>query len=364
MAENKRPSIREVARMAEVSVATVSNVLGGRKPVNAALTARVLAAVKTLGYRTDRAASQLRSGKARVIAVLVPSLDNPFFTSIIAALEQAAQTDGYDIIIASSNNDPTTEARRLSALLSWRPAGVVILPADDAFGCHALLVESATPFVVVDRLSPHVKADSVTIDNQQAAAMACDHLAALGHQDILVVASSTMLSNIRARIQGIKRRCRKLGLVAPKVVEAGMSLESASGRLAAWFGVNQRPTGIIALTNFTTIGVIASLGQHGLHAPDDVSLVGFDDYAWMQAVTPTITAVRQPVERLGEQAWTCLRERIEGHRSAPRTVVLECSLQVRGSSASVRTQQRRAMKTAAPERHEKAAFSEDNAFST
>jgi LacI family transcriptional regulator len=319
--------------MAEVSVATVSNVLGGRKPVNPALVARVEAAVKALGYQADRAASQLRSGKARVIAVLVPSLDNPFFTSIIAGLEQAVKSEGYDIIVASSNNDERTERKRLVALLSWRPAGIVILPTDDKFGARDLLEGGEAPFVVVDRLPPRLVADTVAVDNQQAATMACEHLVALGHRDSLVVASTLKLANIRARLSGIRRCFKKAHLPEPELVEAGLTLETASERLATWFEANDRPTGIIALTNFTTVAVIASLGQHGLRIPKDVSLVGFDDYIWMRAATPTITAIRQPVEQLGAQAWACLRERIEDGRSNNRTLRLQCSLQIRGSTA-------------------------------
>lgn len=333
MAERKRPSIREVALMAGVSVATVSNVLGGRKTVTSALAARVNEAVKTLGYQADRAASQLRSGRARVIAVLVPSLDNLFFTSIVAALEQAVQSEGYDIIVASSNNDAQTERKRLSALLSWRPAGVMILPVDDKFEALDLLEASESPFVVVDRLPLRLHADTVAVDNQHAAVLACNHLVALGHRDLLVVASSLKLANIRARISGIRRAFRQAGLPEPKIVESGLTLETASSQLAAWLATNERPTGIIALTNFTTIGVIASLNQFGLRIPDDVSLVGFDDYVWMQAATPTITAIRQPVEQLGAQAWSCLRERIEDGRTELKAMRLQCSLQVRGSTA-------------------------------
>jgi DNA-binding LacI/PurR family transcriptional regulator len=335
VAEKKRPSIRDVALMADVSVATVSNVLGGRKMVTPALAARVNEAVKALGYQADRAASQLRSGRARVIAVLVPSLDNPFFTSIIAGIEQAVQSEGYDIIVASSNNDGETERKRLSALLSWRPAGVMILPVDDRFAALDMLEASDSPFVVVDRLPLRLRADTVAVDNQHAAILACNHLVALGHRDVLVVASTLKLANIRARISGIRRAFRQANLPEPKIVEAGLSLETASSQLAGWLATNERPTGIIALTNFTTIGVIASLNQLGLRIPDDVSLVGFDDYVWMQAATPTITAIRQPVEQLGAQAWACLRERIEDGRTELRTLRLQCSLQVRGSTARV-----------------------------
>lgn len=331
----KRPTIHDVASRAEVSVATVSNVLGNRKAVSPLLAESVRRAAEELGYSADRAASQLRSGKTRVIAIVVPSLDNPFFTSIIAAVEQAIQTDGYDIIVASSNNDPDLEAKRLFAMLSWRPAGIIAIPAEDGSPASNILAANGSPFVIVDRLPDRETVDSIAIDNYQAACLAAQHLLQLGHRDVLVVASTLQLQNIRLRQAAITEVFTKIGCNAPKVLEVGLTLEAVVSGLTGWFEGKKRPTGIIALTNFTTIGVIAALAAAEIQVPADISLVGFDDYIWMQAATPSITAIQQPVERLGIEAWNCLRQRIDGSRTAPRTVRLPCALQVRNSSAAV-----------------------------
>jgi LacI family transcriptional regulator len=325
--------MRDVAKLAGVAIATVSNVLTGAKPVNRELAARVEAAVASLGYERDRAASQLRGGKTRIIAVLVPSLDNPFFTSIISGLEQAVQQHGYDLIVASSTDNAAIERTRLAALLSWRPAGLIIVPTNDAFEGQAVLDGGHTPFVIVDRLPPGLKTDTVSVDNRQAAMLAAHHLAALGHSRVLVVASTLNLANIRARVEAIRQTFRKARLPPPSLLEAGHTMDMVSGRLATWMAVNDRPSAMIALTNFTTISIISWLGQHYLKIPTDMSLVGFDDYAWMQGSSPAITAVRQPVAQLGAEAWRCLRERIEEGRTSPRTIRLQCDLQVRGSTA-------------------------------
>lgn len=335
MTPKKRSTIRDVASRAEVSVATVSNVLGDRKSVSPSLAENVRRAAEELGYSADRAASQLRSGKAKVIGIIVPSLDNPYFTSIISAVEQAAQADGYDIIVASSNNDPGVEAKRLYALLSWRPAGIVIVPAEDSSPASDTLAANVCPFVVVDRLPDLEGVDSIAIDNHQAATMAAEHLLRLGHRDVLVVASTLRLANICERQAAITEAFTATGCNAPRILEVGLTLEAVVDGLTGWFEGKERPTGIIALTNFTTIGVIAALAGAGIRVPNDMSLVGFDDYIWMQAATPSITAIRQPVEKIGIEAWNCLRQRIEGGRKAPETVRLPCSLQVRASSAAI-----------------------------
>ena len=335
MTPGKRLTIRDVASRAEVSVATVSNVLGDRKSVSPSLAENVRRAAKELGYSADRAASQLRSGKAKVIGIIVPSLDNPYFTSIISAVEQAIQADGYDIIVASSNNDPGVEAKRLYALLSWRPAGIVIVPAEDGSPASDTLAANVCPFVVVDRLPDREGVDSIAINNHQAATMAAEHLLRLGHRDVLVVASTLRLANICERQVAITEAFTATGCNAPRILEVGLTLEAVVNGLTGWFEGKERPTGIIALTNFTTIGVIAALAGAGIQIPNDMSLVGFDDYIWMQAATPSITAIRQPVEKLGIEAWKCLRQRIEGGKKAAETVRLPCSLQVRASSAAI-----------------------------
>src|SRR5512145_2025566 len=127
----RRPTIKDVATLADVSIATVSNVFSGSKPVNADLRERVERAASELSYHVDRAASQLRSGQGKVIGVLVPDLDDVFFTSLVSRLEVRAREDGYDVIVASSRDDPELERSRLRALLGWRPSGLVAVPCTD-----------------------------------------------------------------------------------------------------------------------------------------------------------------------------------------------------------------------------------------
>ncbi len=116
-------SINDVAKLAGVSAATVSNVLTGRKPVSSALARKVEAAVEALSYRVDPLASMLRSGEAKIVAILVPDLDNPFFTSIVSAVEQRLGDASYEVIVASSHGDEATERSKLRAMLAWRPGG-------------------------------------------------------------------------------------------------------------------------------------------------------------------------------------------------------------------------------------------------
>lgn len=332
--ERRKPAtIRDVAARAGVSVATVSNVLRGRKASSAEVAARVRAAAAALAYQADRAAAQLRTGQTDIVAVIVPSLDNPFFTALVAVIEQCARRSRHEIIVASAGNEPETEATRLRALLSWRPAGIIILPCTDAFETQPMLAAAHLPYVVLDRLPANAGADCIGTENADAAAAATAHLATLGHRRILVAASSLALANIRERWDGVLRACAARDLPAPAVLELGLGFDTAAASLSGWLARHARPSAIIALTNFTTLGVLAFLREQGLNVPRDVSLVGYDDYAWMQAATPPVTAVRQPVEQMAEQAWACLLRRIGGASGPREEIRLACSLQVRDSTA-------------------------------
>lgn len=327
-------SIKDVAARAGVSPGTVSNVFSGMRAVNPELAARVREAAAALGYQPDRAASQLRAGKARVVAVLVPDLINPFFAGLVAAIEARVRRDAYDIIVASSIGDAAEESSRLSTLLAWRPAGIVVIPRDDDFAGRALIERAGVPFVVADRVPSGFEGDAVTVDNVAAGAMAVQHLIDLGHEDIVVAASTMTLQNIRERCEGIERVTRAHGLQIRSLIEVGLEFEMAAERLGAFMAQDRRPSAFLALTNFGTLGILATLQQWGLKVPDDVSVVGFDDYSWMRAVTPPLTAVRQPVDELGHEIWSRLKARIDGGTAPYERVKLSCELIVRGSTTA------------------------------
>jgi LacI family transcriptional regulator len=331
----KAHSINDVARMAGVSAATVSNVLTGRKPVSAKLVKKVEAAVKALDYRADPLASMLRSGEAKIIAVLVPDLDNPFFTSVVSAVEHCVGQESYEVIVASSHGEESVERSRLKAILAWRLAGLIVIPCSDEFPGREFIESSKTPYVIADRVTGNSSADTVSVDNVDAGAIGARHLIDLGHKDILIAASSLSLANIRQRCGGASEVMRSHGLPKPAIAELGFSIDAACARLSKWFDENPRPTAIQALTNFTTLSVLTTLAERGLMMPRDISLIGFDDYAWMRARATPLTAIFQPVSAMGRAVWETLSGRIKGDLSPAKHVLLPCELRVRASTGPV-----------------------------
>ncbi len=334
----RRVTIRDVAGRAGVSIATVSNVFSGNKPVNEDLRERVLQAAKELAYQVDRAASQLRSGQARVVGVLVPDLDDVFFTSLVSRLEVLAQADGYDIVVASSRDNVSLEQSRLRTLLAWRPSGLIVVPCSDAVPQNLTAEIGRLPIVFADRVPPGGSVvDTVAIDNREAGEIAARHLLALGHRDIVITASSLAISPIRERVRGATEQIRGLAGCQVTVAELGSASEPGAELFRHWLEQHAQPSAVIALTNVTTLSTLSALARLKIDIPDPVSVVGFDDYPWMSARKTGLTAIRQPIGELAAAAWQRLRARMSGDDAPPQSIVLQTSLQVRDSVRDVRS---------------------------
>ncbi|MCC6305766.1 MAG: LacI family DNA-binding transcriptional regulator [Rhodobacteraceae bacterium] len=328
----RRPTIRDVATLAGASTATVSNVFSGRKPVAAALRERVEAAARTLGYQLDRAASQLRSGQARIIGVLVPDLDDAFFTALVSRLEVMAGKDGYDVIIASSRDDPALERSRLKALCGWRPSGLIAVPCSDRVPELLLREAARLPVVLADRVVPAAApADVVVIDNAEAGEIAARHLVAAGHREVAIAASSLAFAPIRERLRGAEAHLRAATGCAPVTIELGANSEAGARAFAYWLERHSRPSAVFALTNVTTLAVLTALAAARVEMPGQISVIGFDDYAWMSARRTALTAIRQPLDAMAEAIWARLTARIAGERGPPVVTCLNTTLMVRDS---------------------------------
>nr|WP_246849660.1 LacI family DNA-binding transcriptional regulator [Rubellimicrobium arenae] len=323
--------MKDVALRAGVSTATVSNVLTGRKAVRPELRELVQKAVEELDYRTDPAASFLRSGRSRIIAAVVPSLENPFFASILATIERLSQQDGYELIVASSEESPAIERARIRSLVQWKPAGFVVLPNSADLPGREDIEAAGIPLIVADREPEGPACDLVAIDNFGAGAAVGRHLMDLGHRSLAVCAPFLAVRNIQERIAGVAQVAAEVGASLVQIETGsggtlGVLPDSAEASLS---GV----TAVIALTNTTTLQILAALTRAGRSVPGNVSLVGFDDYPWMLVARPSVTAVRQPVGAMGGSIWARLQERIGGASDPPSRRTHTAELILRESTA-------------------------------
>ncbi|WP_323013493.1 LacI family DNA-binding transcriptional regulator [Devosia sp.] len=327
-------TIREVAERAGVSIATVSNVLSGRKAVTAQLTKRVNEAARELSYQVDRAASQLRSGRTQVVGVLVPNFNDTFFTALVSRIESLAATEGYQVVVVSGQDNPDVEAARLDALMGWRPSGVIAIPATNAPPALLCREVGSLPIILVDRVGQDdLGFDTVTVDNYAAGWETAEHLLDNGHTSIAIASSVSAFRPIRERIRGVTENCLRHKAPPPQIIEVGIDHERGADILCDWLDANSHPTALVGMTNVTTLAALSALARKGLEIPDAMSLIGFDDYAWMTARKIPLTAVRQPIEVIADRAWEHLMFRIKGGASGVENIVLSASLQVRNSVA-------------------------------
>jgi LacI family transcriptional regulator len=322
------PSIRTVADHAGVSMSTVSNVLNGKPSVSADLAARVNIAVRELGYVVDIAASRLRSRRSKLAAVVVPDLTNPMFARFVSTLEHLARMDGFDLVVVSARNNPAEEASRLADIRAWRPAGLIVIPCDGAFKSR-LPAGFSIPTVLADRIPDEKGFDLVAVDNGPAAGAVARHLDGFGYESCLVVGSTLSISNVRERWEGAIAHTKRMHI---EMLEIGIDDPAGMDRLERRIRSDQRPQVIFALDHMTSLLAYRLMSDIGLRVPDDIAFASFDEMEWMQLVSPSITAVRQPVEEMAEQAWALVNRRLKSGRSVPVTKRLKCAVEIRGST--------------------------------
>ena len=256
-------SINDVARLAGSPRRPFRMCLTGRKPVSPKLAKKVEAAVETLDYRADPVASMLRSGDAKIVAVLVPDLDNPFFTSIVSAVEQRLGKDRYEVIVASSHGDESMERSKLKAILAWRPAGLIVIPCSDEFPSRDFI--EASNDSSRDRRSrdrqPHCR-HGFARQRRGGSHRRSSPDRPRSQEDT----DRRLFAEPRQHSSTLQRRQRGFpfhGLPDPAIVELGIDIEAGSRKLSEWFNRHSPPTAIQALTNFTTLTALVTIAERG-----------------------------------------------------------------------------------------------------
>ncbi|GJE60985.1 LacI family DNA-binding transcriptional regulator [Methylobacterium trifolii] len=320
--------IRDVARAAGVSTATVSRALG-RGPVSEALRAQVEAAVRATGYRPNLSARRLRSQATRTIGLIVADIRNPFFTAVSRAVEDAAYAAGMRVILCNTDEDPDREAMYLRLMEEERVTGVIFAPTRaTAEALHA--GDLAFPTVLIDRCGPPGAHDSVVLDNAAAGAALVDHLVAQGFSRIggLFGATSSTAQERRAGYAGALARH---GL-APEARACAPNAAAAEAEAARWLAEPGRPEALVLSNGRILMGAFRAARALSLAVPGDLALAGFDNEPWTDLVEPGLTVVEQPVAEIGAQAMRLLFERIAAPDQPVRKVVLSGRTVLRGST--------------------------------
>ncbi|SDV46749.1 LacI family DNA-binding transcriptional regulator [Chitinasiproducens palmae] len=328
-------SIKDVAAIANVSVATVSRVLSGKGPVRHELRERVTAAMHALDYRPNAAAQRLRSGHTSTVGLVVSDIRNPFFTELSRAVEDCAYQRGSRVLLCNTDEDPDKEAMYLRLMREERVAGVIYSPtrtALETFASNAFRF----PVVMVDRAgAPHV-ADAVTIDNRAEAARLTQHLIARGCSRVAGVFGNASTTG-DARRAGVVDALQAAGRRATLCHSAFLPPrpDAAQTRVASWLRADTPPDAVVASNGRLLLGAYrACRAWQESHDGAAPLLVGFDNEDWTALVEPPLTVLAQPVYEIGRHAMALLAERLAAPDSPRRTVVLAGELIVRDGNAA------------------------------
>ncbi|MFB6504910.1 LacI family DNA-binding transcriptional regulator [Streptomyces sp. NPDC002466] len=329
--------IKDVARRAEVSVGTVSNVINRPEAVLPETRARVLAAIEELGYVRSESARQLRAGRSRIMALLVLDMGNPFFVDVARGAERAARRAGLGVMVCNSDQDPAEEAEYLGLFAEQRVCGVLVTPADATGRNLAAFRRHRIPFVLVDRVASGGGTCAVSVDDVRGGALAVGHLVSAGHRSVAYVSGPGDLQQIRDRREGALAALAEGGLPPGALVEIPSErLDVAAGRDAGarLLGLVPRPTAVFCANDLLALGVLQALYAAGVRVPHDMAIVGYDDIEFAAAAAVPLTSVRRPAAVMGRMAAELLLEESDDEDGTHehRDVVLRPELVVRASS--------------------------------
>ena len=306
-------SIRDVARRARVSIATVSRVVNHVATVDPELARRVWKAVEEVGYLPNSQARALVSGRSHTLGLIVSEITNPFFPELVQEFENLAVAQGYEVMIGSTNYEPARTESLIRRMLQRNVDGIAVM----TFGIEEELVERLVerdfPLVFVDAGPELPNLRLLKVNYGEGIREAVQHLAALGHRSIAFIAGPLRLRSAVARRDAFRKSMRELGLTVPSafIVEGDHTMEGGMAAMERMNELNNLPTAILCSNDMTAIGVLHALHRTVLKVPDDISVVGFDDIHLAQFMLPPLTTVQMSCKDLAEAAVQALRAGIE-----------------------------------------------------
>lgn len=319
-----RPTVEDVARLSGVSTATVSRVLNAPDQVRLETRQRVTEAVARLGYTPNFRARALASNRSDTIGAIIPTMENAIFARGVQALEEELSKKGVTLLVATSNYDVELEAAQIRALLGRGVDGLFLIGEARPQETYEQLHRHAIPFVLAwnpNGASPHC---SVGFDNRAAARRMTERVLNAGHSHVAMIAGVTAWNDrAAARVEGVREALAARGLrLEPgrNLLEADYTLSGGEAATRRFMRLEPRPTAIVCGNDVLAAGALMELRARGLRAPEDVSVVGFDDIDLATAVTPALTTVHVPHRRMGATAAELLLDMARTDEAGPNMV--------------------------------------------
>lgn len=326
-------NIRKVAELAGVSVATVSRTLKSPDIVSPRTRARVLEAVREADYQPNLMAVQFRSRRTRNLVVLVPTISNTFFARVIGGIQEAAQQQGYSVLLCNTLGREDAERAYARMVTTCQADGVIQLRAYNPFDADAY-ANTPLPMVNACEVLDSPPCPTVKLDNRAAARTLTDHLIELGHRRIGMIKGPRQSPLTRDRVAGYRDALEAAGIALEERLLCPGDFTPQSGFNAAGMllACDEPPSAIFCESDEMAIGAMRRVKQAGLSVPGDISIAGFDDITFASFSDPPLTTIAQPAEAFGRQAVSMLIDILEGRCESSRHVILPFELVVRGST--------------------------------
>lgn len=328
-------SMNDVAARAGVSIATVSRVVNGSQNLSPETRSRVLKAIKELNYQPSRVAKRLRSRSisGKLIGILIPDIQNPFYVDVLRGVEDVAYMNNYALIMCNFGQDEKKERMYLDILRSEAVDGLLAAPAREDDPEVTRLVKGGLPIVCIDRGLTGVDVDMVMVNNRKGAFLAVDHLAKAGYRRIAYLSGHPVIPSSRQREQGYLEALEANGLrVDHDLIKYGDSkYESGVLLCDQLMGSPKPPDALFTGNNLITLGALETIHRRGIRIPSEVAIIGFDDMFWSNSLFPPLSAVRQPAVEIGKRAAELLIQRINDPKRSCIQMILNPELMIRKS---------------------------------
>lgn len=332
-------SIKDVAREAGVSTATVSHVINNTRFVSDEVRARVMQSIEQCRYYPNAHARSLASGKSRILGLVISDIANPFFPELVKAIEAAAYNRGFDVVLSNTNYDTERTSHYVQRFIERNVAGVAVMTSEMDKKLTDELAHREVPVVFLDVGEKGLHLSNLKVDYEEGIEQAILHLVALGHRRIAYISGNIELRSARRRLEAFSGTMQQLFPGVPELIFNGNFKIEGGRRAASEILATQAadlPTAVVAANDLTAIGAIHEFEANGLNIPRDISVIGFDNIAFAALTKPALTTVNLPLNELGRRAVEVLLRSIDKPSEEGQEIRIPTNLIIRQSTAPVR----------------------------
>jgi len=334
---DKKATINDVAKYANVSIATVSRYLSNNGyPIKEQTKESIKKAIEKLSYTPNIVGRMLKTNKSMDVGVIIPTILNPYYPSVIYGIEKKAREKGYNILLCNSQRDMDLQKQYVNTLIQKQVKGLIISSIKEDYDLYLDIINKGIGLVSLEDDVQIDKVGQVLFDYKKGACMAIEHLIGLGHTKIAFLTSPLVRQSRKDILNGYMKCLKDNNIEYIKVIEIDEENEYENGALLAAKLLKEKdlPTAILAVNDMVAYGIMQYLSQNNIKVPEQMSVVGFDDLIISKMMNPALTTISQPSQETGAKAVSMLFDILDGKK--PNKIVLEPKLIIRASTNKVK----------------------------